>query len=134
MTGSSQPLFASASHEHDAGHKPHRQPHGTTAAYIKGFVFSVVLTVIPFWLVMGNVLGDTLKTDIVIMAFAAVQIVVHMIYFLHMNTRSEGGWTFTALVFTLTLVIVTLVGSIWVMYHMDQNMMPMTPHEALHKP
>ena len=28
------------------------------------------------------------------MAFAAVQIVVHMIYFLHMNTKSEGGWTF----------------------------------------
>ena len=57
------------------------------------------------------------------MALAAVQIVVHMIYFLHMNTKSEGGWTFLALVFTLTLVVITLVGSIWVMYHMDQNMM-----------
>ena len=31
-----------------------------------------------------------------------MQIVVHMIYFLHMNTKSEGGWTFLALVFTLT--------------------------------
>ena len=99
-----------------------------------GFVLSVVLTAIPFWLVMGDVLDDTLKTSIVIMALAAVQIVVHMVYFLHMNTKSEGGWTFVALVFTLTLVVVTLVGSIWVMYHMDQNMMPMSPHEALQKP
>ena len=99
-----------------------------------GFVLSVILTAIPFWLVMGDVLDDTLKTSIVIMALAAVQIVVHMIYFLHMNTKSEGGWTFIALVFTLTLVVVTLVGSIWVMYHMDQNMMPMSPHEALQKP
>ena len=65
---------------------------------------------------------------------AAVQIVVHMIYFLHMNTKSEGGWTFLALLFTLTLVVITLAGSIWVMYHMDQNMMPMSPHEALQKP
>ena len=108
--------------------------HGTFRSYMTGFVLSVILTAIPFWLVMGDVLGDTLKTSIVIMAFAAVQIVVHMIYFLHMNTKSEGGWTFLALAFTLTLVVITLAGSIWVMYHMDQNMMPMSPHEALQKP
>ena len=65
-----------------------------------GFVLSVILTAIPFWLVMGDVLGDTLKTNLVIMALAAVQIVVHMIYFLHMNTKPEGGWTFLALIFT----------------------------------
>ena len=109
-------------------------PHGTRGSYATGFILSVVLTAIPFWLVMSNVLGNTLWTSIVIMAFAAVQIVVHMIYFLHMNTKSEGGWTFLALAFTLTLVVVTLVGSIWVMYHMDQNMMPMSPHEALTRP
>ena len=113
---------------------PSNGAHGTFRGYMTGFVLSVILTAVPFWLVMGNVLGDTLKTSIVIMALAAVQIVVHMIYFLHMNTKSEGGWTFLALVFTLTLVVITLVGSIWVMYHMDQNMMPMSPHEALQRP
>jgi cytochrome o ubiquinol oxidase operon protein cyoD len=121
---------------HGAAHgEPHpRGAHGTFKGYVTGFVLSVILTAIPFWLVMGNVLDDTLKTSIVIMALAAVQIVVHMIYFLHMNTKSEGGWTFLALAFTLTLVVITLVGSIWVMYHMDQNMMPMSPHEALQRP
>jgi cytochrome o ubiquinol oxidase operon protein cyoD len=107
---------------------------GTFRSYAAGFVLSVILTAIPFWLVMGNILDDMLKTSIVIMALAAVQIVVHMIYFLHVNTKSEGGWTFMALAFTLTLVVVTLTGSIWVMYHLDQNMMPMSPHEALQKP
>ena len=123
-----------AGHEAAHGKHPSESAHGTFRGYMTGFVLSVILTAVPFWLVMGDVLGDTLKTSIVIMALAAVQIVVHMIYFLHMNTRSEGGWTFLALVFTLTLVVVTLVGSIWVMYHMDQNMMPMSPHEALQKP
>ena len=121
---------------HAAAHgEPHpRGAHGTFRGYVTGFILSVILTAIPFWLVMGNVLDDTLKTSIVIMALAAVQIVVHMIYFLHMNTKSEGGWTFMSLTFTLILVVITLVGSIWVMYHMDQNMMPMSPHEALQKP
>lgn len=121
---------------HERAHvMPHSDaPHGTFRSYVTGFLLAVILTAIPFWLVMGNVLNDTLKTSIIVMAFAAVQIVVHMIYFLHMNTKSEGGWTFIALVFTLTLVVVTLAGSIWVMYHMDQNMMPMSPHEALTRP
>jgi cytochrome o ubiquinol oxidase operon protein cyoD len=115
------------------GHRSHGA-HGTFRGYMTGFVLAVILTAIPFWLVMGDVLNNTMKTSIIIMALAAVQIVVHMIYFLHMNTKSEGGWTFLALAFTLTLVVITLVGSIWVMYHLDENMMPMTPHEALQKP
>ena len=121
---------------HRAAHGGHPPPgaHGTFRSYMTGFVLSVILTAIPFWLVMGDVLNDTFKTSLIIMALAAVQIVVHMIYFLHMNTKSEGGWTFLALVFTLTLVVITLVGSIWVMYHLDQNMMPMSPHEALQRP
>ena len=133
--------YAAKPHAHGAGHGAahgghdhHGSAHGSMRSYVTGFVLSVVLTAIPFWLVMGDVFNDTLKTGIVIMAFAAVQIVVHMIYFLHMNTKSEGGWTFLALVFTLILVVITLTGSIWVMYHMDQNMMPMSPHEALQKP
>jgi cytochrome o ubiquinol oxidase operon protein cyoD len=130
MSAAAEAGHARKSQDHSAGHGAH----GTFKSYMTGFVLSVILTAIPFWLVMGDVLNDTLKTGIIIMALAAVQIVVHMIYFLHMNTKSEGGWTFMALAFTLTLVVVTLVGSIWVMYHMDQNMMPMSPHEALQKP
>ena len=108
--------------------------HITVRGYVTGFVLSVILTGIPFWLVMGKVIPSPVVTTIAILALAAVQIVVHMIYFLHMNTKSEGGWTFLALAFTLTLVVITLVGSIWVMYHLDQNMMPMSPHEALQRP
>jgi cytochrome o ubiquinol oxidase subunit IV len=125
----------SQGHEVGRGHGEHGgHSQGTFAGYVTGFALSLVLTAIPFWLVMGNVFEDRLTTSILVMAFAAVQIVVHMIYFLHMNTKSEGGWTFLALAFTLTLVVITLSGSIWVMYHMDQNMMPMSPHEALQKP
>jgi cytochrome o ubiquinol oxidase operon protein cyoD len=88
-------------------------------------VLSVVLTVIPFWLVMSGVLGDKLVTALVIAAFAVVQVFVHMVFFLHMNTKSQGGWNFLALVFTLIVVGIVLSGSLWVMYHLNHNMMPM---------
>ena len=98
--------------------------HGSRKGYMTGFALSVVLTAVPFWLVIGKVLGQSSITAIVLLGFAAVQIVVHMTYFLHMNTRSEGGWTMLALLFTVVLVVIALSGSIWVMYHLNHNMMP----------
>ncbi|WP_430911664.1 cytochrome o ubiquinol oxidase subunit IV [Methylobacterium sp. sgz302541] len=115
-------------HGHDAS-----AAHGSFKGYVTGFVLSVILTAIPFWLVMADVLKDAVWTTVVILAFAVVQIVVHMIYFLHMNTKSEGGWTILALIFTITLVVITLTGSIWVMHHLNTNMMPMSAHDALHR-
>ncbi|MCJ2084187.1 cytochrome o ubiquinol oxidase subunit IV [Methylobacterium sp. J-090] len=113
-------------HTRGSGREVHEEPggHGSFRGYMTGFLLSVVLTAIPFWLVMSDVLGSPRLTGIVVMGFAVVQIVVHMVYFLHMNTKSEGGWTILALIFTLTLVLITLVGSVWVMYHLDTNMMP----------
>ncbi len=98
--------------------------HATVKGYVIGFLLSVVLTAIPFWLVMGQVLPSKNATALVILAFAAVQMVVHMVYFLHMNSKVEGGWSLLALIFTAALVLIMLSGSIWVMYHMNTNMMP----------
>ena len=111
-------------HSHDHDHHEEVGPHVTLKEYVTGFVLAVFLTVIPFWLVMGNVFENSLTTAIVILAFALVQIVVHMVYFLHMNFHSEGGWNMLALIFTLILVFITLAGSLWVMYNLNVNMMP----------
>ena len=110
-------------HEYDDGHAP-----STLKGYMMGFFLAVVLTAIPFWLVMDKVIPNSQTLAVVILTFAAIQIVVHMIYFLHMNTKAEGGWTMLALIFTLVMVVITLTGSIWVMYHMNSNMMPGMSH------
>ena len=106
-------------HHHEDGHA-----HGTFSTYMLGFVLSVVLTAIPFWLVKSGALPSKQITALVIMAFAVVQIVVHMIYFLHMNTTSENGWSMMALIFTIVMVVIALSGSLWVMNHLNSNMMP----------
>ncbi|WP_029003095.1 cytochrome o ubiquinol oxidase subunit IV [Azorhizobium doebereinerae] len=106
-------------HAHEDGHS-----HGSLKSYLIGFFLSVVLTAVPFWLVMTGKLGSNQVTGFVIMALAAVQIVVHMVFFLHMNTRSEGGWSMLAMIFTIMIVVIVLSGSLWVMYHLNTNMMP----------
>jgi cytochrome o ubiquinol oxidase operon protein cyoD len=105
------------------------QAHGSYKSYLTGFALSVLLTAIPFWLVMSGVLGNPQTTALVILLFAVAQIVVHMIFFLHMTTRLEGGWTMLALIFTIVIVGIAFSGSVWVMYHLDTNMMPMSMEE-----
>lgn len=112
-----------ADHADHAGHDEHAD-HGTLKSYATGFLLAVLLTAIPFWLVIGKVFDKSSTTALVILAFAAVQIVVHMIYFLHMNAKAEGGWSMLALLFTVMLVVIMLAGSIWVMFHLNHNMMP----------
>lgn len=114
--------------DHGHGHHDGDDYHGTVKGYAIGFLLSVVLTAIPFWLVMAKVIPSSGTTAFVILALAVVQIVVHMIYFLHMNTKSEGGWNMLALIFTLVLVVIMLAGSLWVMHHLNVNMMPV-PHD-----
>lgn len=105
---------------------------GSLRGYLTGFVLAAILTIIPFWLVMGHVIDSRQATILIVLVFAAAQIVVHMIYFLHMDTRSEGGWNMLAMVFTLVLVVIVLGASIWVMYNENANMMPMSPQYQQH--
>ena len=111
-------------HGHDDHHDdPLAEYHVSYKGYIVGFLLAAVLTIIPFWLVMAKVLPADL-TKIIILVFAAVQIVVHMVYFLHMNGKVESGWSMLSLIFTVVFVAIILAGSVWVMYHMNVNMMP----------
>jgi cytochrome o ubiquinol oxidase operon protein cyoD len=113
----------SASPHIDQADHADEEPHGSRKDYLIGFVLAVVLTAIPFWLVIARPLASQ-PTALIIMAFAAVQMVVHMIFFLHMNRRAQGGWSIMALLFTVVIVLIALSGSLWVMYHMNANMMP----------
>ena len=101
-------------------------PHVSAKEYLTGFGLSVVLTAIPFWLVMAKVLPTPTITTLALLAFAMAQVVVHMVYFLHMNPKSEGGWNLLALIFTAVLLVIVLIGTLWVMHHMNTNMMPAT--------
>lgn len=97
--------------------------HGSTRGYLIGFLLSVVLTAIPFWLVMTGALPAN-STAAIVIAAAVVQILVHTRYFLHVTTGAEGGWTLLSYAFTGVILVITIAGSLWIMYHLNTNMMP----------
>jgi cytochrome o ubiquinol oxidase subunit IV len=112
-------------HAHDA---PDDAGHFALRTYLIGFIASVALTAIPFWLVMSGTISDISVAAVVIVVLAVAQILVHTFAFLHVNTRVQGGWTLVAYVFTAVLVLIVILGSLWIMIHLNTNMMPgMTP-------
>ncbi|MGA7806761.1 cytochrome o ubiquinol oxidase subunit IV [Bradyrhizobium sp.] len=119
----------------DAPAHAHGGPaHATRKGYLIGFGLSVILTAVPFWLVMAGPISSNMAATFAVVGLALTQIVVHMIFFLHMDTKSESGWTFMALIFTIVLIVIALSGSLWVMYHLTTNMMPMSAHDMKQLP
>jgi cytochrome o ubiquinol oxidase operon protein cyoD len=107
--------------------------HATLKGYVTGFVLAVILSAIPFWLVMTKALPPE-TSKFVVLGFAAVQVVVHMVFFLHLDGRTEGGWSVLATLFTVIVVAIMLAGSIWVMHNMNANMMPVDPQAMRNMP
>ncbi|MEM9708018.1 MAG: cytochrome o ubiquinol oxidase subunit IV [Pseudomonadota bacterium] len=117
----------------DHGHDDHGhgEAHGSYRTYVIGFILSVLLTVPPFWIVLGEVdvsLGLALA---VIFGLGAIQIIVHVHYFLHVTVQAEEGWQALSLIFTAIILVIILAGSIWVMFHLHENMMP--DHELIER-
>ncbi len=113
-----------AGHHHD-GHGHHDDgPHSTFSGYMTGFILSIILTAIPFWLVMSDIITNRTTAVMVLGGFAVVQVLVHMVCFLHMNGKIEGGWTLLSTIFTIIFVAIGIAGTLWVMFHMNTNMMP----------
>ncbi len=131
-----QHTTAHAGHDDHHDHHGDEGPHSTFSGYMVGFVLSIVLTAIPFWLVMSKVIAERNTAILVLGAFAVAQILVHMVCFLHMNGKVEGGWTLLSTIFTVVFVAIAISGTLWVMFHMNSNMMPAHPtptpptHEA----
>lgn len=113
-----------AEHAHAHGDVSHGQSsHGSKKSYIIGFVLSVILTIIPFGLVMGEMMSGT-SAIWMIAVFAAAQVFVQVYFFLHVDFSPEQRNTLYSFLFTLFVVAIVMIGSLWIMHNANENMMP----------
>ncbi|MDE1179806.1 cytochrome o ubiquinol oxidase subunit IV [Paraburkholderia sp.] len=108
--------MADAHHSHAGG------SHGSVSSYMVGFVLSVILTAAAFGVVLTNALSG-FNAVLAISGLALVQIVVHLMYFLHMNTSSAQRWNVMAFGFTVLTALILIGGSLWVMHNVGAHMM-----------
>jgi cytochrome o ubiquinol oxidase subunit IV len=94
------------------------------ASYLVGFGLAVALTVCSFTLAGTSfIYGPGLPVALVVLAIA--QIGIHLVFFLHITTAPDNTNNVLALAFGVFIVFLVVGGSIWIMSHLNHNMMPM---------
>jgi cytochrome o ubiquinol oxidase subunit IV len=93
-------------------------------SYLVGLGLATLLTIVSFF-ISGTTLvwGPSIPVALVVLAIA--QMGVHLVFFLSITTGPDNVNNVMALAFGVLIVLLLLAGSLWIMAHLNHNMMPM---------
>ncbi len=95
--------------------------HGNLRSYITGFAISILLTLLPYFIVVKHLLSGYMLM-IAVVLLGITQLLVQLVFFLHLNPKAKAKWNLIALVFTALIVLILVVGTLWVMNNLSYNM------------
>jgi cytochrome o ubiquinol oxidase subunit IV len=102
---------------------PHSNILSETLAYVIGLALALILTGVSFWVAStGTLWGPGVAVGLVVLAIA--QMGVHLVFFLHITSGPDNTNNILALAFGVLIVFLVMIGTIWIMTHMDANMAP----------
>ena len=96
-------------------------------AYIIGFGLSIILTLAAYVLVTqhtGGSLGSLSHSAVIgiVLVLAMIQLTVQLVFFLHIGREEKPRWNLQVLLFSILIVSILVIGSIWIMANLDYNM------------
>ncbi|HTD28711.1 MAG TPA: cytochrome o ubiquinol oxidase subunit IV [Xanthomonadaceae bacterium] len=92
--------------------------------YLLGLGLAIVLTIASFWAVQTQEVYSA-GVAVALLVLAVAQIGIHLVFFLHLTTAPDNANNILALAFGVLIVCLVVFGSLWVMLHLNHNMMPM---------
>jgi cytochrome o ubiquinol oxidase subunit IV len=93
-------------------------------AYLIGLGLATLLTIVSFFIARTTLVWQP-SIPIALAVLAVAQMGVHLVFFLHITTGPDNVNNVMALAFGVLIVLLLIVGSLWIMSHMNHNMMPM---------
>jgi cytochrome o ubiquinol oxidase operon protein cyoD len=100
--------------------EPHSNILSESVAYVVGLGLALLLTGISFWVASTGVLwGPGVAVGLVVLAIA--QMGVHLVFFLHITSGPDNTNNVLALAFGVLIVFLVMIGTIWIMAHMNAN-------------
>jgi cytochrome o ubiquinol oxidase subunit IV len=93
-------------------------------SYLVGLALATLLTVVSFF-VSGTTLVWEPSIPVALVVLAIAQMGVHLVFFLHITSGPDNVNNVMALAFGVLIVLLLLTGSLWIMAHLNQNMIPM---------
>lgn len=94
----------------------------TIAPYVTGFVLSVILTLLAYWVVESKAYMSAFVVAIII-CLAVIQLFVQLFFFLHLGEELKPRWRLVTFGFGVLVVGIVVLGSLWIMNNLNYNMM-----------
>lgn len=92
-------------------------------SYVVGFVLSAVLIGVMYDLVVNQVITDTARLSLWVSVLAVVVALVQSFAFLGLHMKNEEGrLDMITFLFTILVAIIVIVGTLWIMYNLNYNM------------
>lgn len=98
------------------------EKHGSLQTYVLGFILSILLTLAAYHLVSGKFLTDWVL-DYAVVSLTVVQILVQLLFFLHLGNEPKPYWNLLVFLFMLLVVAIIVLGSLWIMFDLDARTM-----------
>jgi cytochrome o ubiquinol oxidase operon protein cyoD len=98
-------------------------------SYLLGLTLAIALTLASFWVARTHIIYSP-GIPVALVALAVAQMGIHLVFFLHITTAPDNTNNVLALAFGVLIVFVLVFGTVWVMAHMNHNMVPM--HDTMH--
>jgi len=92
--------------------------------YLAGLGLAVLLTVVSFTVADTSLVWAP-SVPVALFVLAIAQMGVHLVFFLHITTGPDGVNNVMALAFGVLIVVLLIAGSLWIMGHLNHNMLPM---------
>jgi cytochrome o ubiquinol oxidase subunit IV len=92
--------------------------------YLIGLGLAMLLTIVSFFVARTTLVWAP-SIPVALGVLAIAQMGVHIVFFLHITTGPDNVNNVMALAFGILIVFVIIAGSLWIMSHMNDNMMPM---------
>lgn len=88
--------------------------------YLLGLILAIGLTAASFWATQTRLIyGPSVPIAISVLALA--QMGIHLVFFLHITTAPDNTNNVLALAFGFLIVCIVVLGSLWIMTHLSQN-------------
>ena len=92
--------------------------------YLVGLALATLLTCVSFYIARSTIVWQP-SIPIALSVLALAQMGIHLVFFLHITSGPDSVNNVMALAFGLLIVILLVFGSLWIMLHLDHNLMPM---------
>jgi len=102
--------------------EPGSRSHAGIRAYLLGLALAIALTAASFWCAQTHLIyGPAVPMAIAVLAVA--QMGIHLVFFLHITTAPDNTNNVLALAFGVLIAFLVVFGSIWIMDHLNHNLM-----------